>query len=164
MVTPHASFLALRYRPHRAVRNLARLEALPGMYGRWGFRDSVNVTTGTVSDGYLSLDQGMVMAALGNALGDDVVRDAFVDARPASPGPAGAGRRGVRGLAPRLHRARDRRPRRPGRAPAGDDVICGFGGDDVVRAGGGDDVVYGDAGDDVVRGGRGDDTAVRRHR
>ena len=33
--------------------------------------------TGRVSDSSLSLDQGMVMAALGNALGDDVLRRAF---------------------------------------------------------------------------------------
>jgi hypothetical protein len=39
----------------------------------------VNVQTKRVSDAYLSLDQGMIMAALGNALGDDVLRDAFAD-------------------------------------------------------------------------------------
>jgi len=33
--------------------------------------------TKRVSDAYLSLDQGMIMAALGNALGDDVLRKAF---------------------------------------------------------------------------------------
>ena len=35
--------------------------------------------TKRVSDAYLSLDQGMIMAALGNALGDDVLRRAFAD-------------------------------------------------------------------------------------
>jgi hypothetical protein len=35
------------------------------------------VDTGAVSGSYLSLDQGMVMAALGNALGGDVLRKAF---------------------------------------------------------------------------------------
>jgi hypothetical protein len=44
--------------------------------GSRGFRDSVNVGTGTPSQTYLSLDQGMIMA-LGNALGDDVLRRAF---------------------------------------------------------------------------------------
>jgi beta-glucosidase-like glycosyl hydrolase len=39
--------------------------------------DSVNVGTGTVSPYYLSLDQGMIMAALGNALAGDVLRKAF---------------------------------------------------------------------------------------
>ena len=47
------------------------------MYGRWGFRDSVNVDSGVVSNSYLSLDQGMIMAAIGNALADDVLRKAF---------------------------------------------------------------------------------------
>ncbi len=51
----------------------------PGLYTKWGFRDSVNVDTGQVSEAYLSLDQGMIMAALGNALGDDVLRRAFAD-------------------------------------------------------------------------------------
>ena len=39
----------------------------------------MNVQTKRVSDSYLSLDQGMIMAALGNALGDDVLRRAFAD-------------------------------------------------------------------------------------
>ena len=67
------------------MENLANLEAdfnndadpTRDMYDRWGFRDSVNVDTGEVSDFYLSLDQGIVMAAIGNALADDLLRDAF---------------------------------------------------------------------------------------
>ena len=79
VVTPHAAFLGLRYAPHEALENLRRLERdFRDMYGRWGFRDAVNVDTGGVSEFYLSLDQGMVMAAIGNALGDDVLRRAFV--------------------------------------------------------------------------------------
>src|SRR3954452_9119655 len=80
VVTPHAAFLALRFAPHATladVRGLAR--DFPGLYGKWGFRDSVNVTTKRVSDAYLSLDQGMIMASLGNALGHDVLRRAFAD-------------------------------------------------------------------------------------
>ncbi|MCW3814030.1 hypothetical protein ONA91_06115 [Micromonospora sp. DR5-3] len=42
-----------------------------------GFYDAVNVTSGQVSERYLALDQGMVMAALGNALADDVLRKPF---------------------------------------------------------------------------------------
>jgi hypothetical protein len=80
VVTPHASFLALRYAPDAARDNLRRLaKRFPGLYGKWGFRDSVNVGSGHVSEAYLSLDQGMIMAALGNALGDDVLRRAFAD-------------------------------------------------------------------------------------
>jgi hypothetical protein len=80
VVTPHAAFLALRYAPEATVANLRRLaRSFPGLYGRWGFRDSVNVDSGEVSGAYLSLDQGMIMAALGNALGHDVLRRAFAD-------------------------------------------------------------------------------------
>jgi hypothetical protein len=78
VVTPHAAFLALRWAPDMTLDNLANLEAdFPGIYGDWGFRDSVNVDSGVISDSYLSLDQGIIMAAIGNALADDVLRDAF---------------------------------------------------------------------------------------
>src|SRR6201991_5086920 len=58
VVTPHAAFLALRYAPREAVANVTKLARdFPGLYGKWGFRDSVNVDTGVVSNSYLSLDQ-----------------------------------------------------------------------------------------------------------
>ncbi|MGH3385205.1 MAG: glucoamylase family protein [Nocardioidaceae bacterium] len=78
VVTPHASFLALRYAPDEAVQNLDNLERDFDIYTQWGFRDSVNVDSGVVSPFFLSLDQGMVMAALGNHLADDMLRDAFM--------------------------------------------------------------------------------------
>ena len=75
VVTPHAAFLGLRFAPRATVANVRRLASdFPGLYGRWGFRDSVNVDSGRVSDFYLSLDQGMIMAALGNALTGDKLR------------------------------------------------------------------------------------------
>jgi hypothetical protein len=78
VVTPHAAFLALRFAPDAALANLAHLaHDFPKLYGKWGFRDSVNVGTGAVSGAYLSLDQGMIMAAIGNALDGDVLRKAF---------------------------------------------------------------------------------------
>ena len=80
VVTPHAAFLALRYAPEAMIANLRRLaHDFPGLYGKWGFRDSVNVQTKRVSNAYLSLDQGMIMASLGNALGGDVLRRGFAD-------------------------------------------------------------------------------------
>ena len=57
--------------------NLAKLKANFAIYDKWGFHDSVNVGTGTVSTSYLSLDQGIIMAAIGNALANDVLRNAF---------------------------------------------------------------------------------------
>jgi len=77
VVTPHAAFLALRWAPDMVLEDLASLKADFDIYDRWGFRDSVNVQTGTVSDAYLSLDQGIIMAAIGNALAGDVLRNAF---------------------------------------------------------------------------------------
>ena len=157
VVTPHAAFLALRYRPALALADLRRLEALPGMFGRWGFADSVNVSTGRVSSGYLSLDQGMVMAALGNALGDDVLRRAFAgrDARKALRPVLGVEEFAV---SPRGCTVRGTARDDVLVGTRGDDVICAGAGDDVVDARGGADVVYGDAGDDVLRGGAGADT------
>ena len=157
VVTPHAAFLALRYAPHATLANLARLEREFDVYTRWGFLDSVNVDTGVVSDSYLSLDQGMIMAAIGNALEHDVLRRAFADddlereLRPvigveefsASPRPCT-----ITGT-PRADRLRGTR---------GDDVICGLGGDDVIDGRDGDDAVMGDAGRDRIDGGDGDDT------
>jgi Putative glucoamylase/Protein of unknown function (DUF3131) len=78
VVTPHAAFLALRFAPQAALADLDELARnFPALYGKWGFRDSVNVGTGAVSNSYLSLDQGMIMAAIGNALEGDFLRRAF---------------------------------------------------------------------------------------
>jgi hypothetical protein len=158
VVTPHAAFLALRYAPRAALDNLRRLERdFPGLYGRWGFRDSVNVDSGRVSDFYLSLDQGMVMAAIGNALGGDVLRRAFVTratARTVRP------LLGVEefGAAPR--RCTITGTPGPDRLLGtwSDDVICGLGGDDRIDGRGGQDAVFGDAGRDRLEGGDGRDT------
>jgi len=77
VVTPHAAFLALRWAPNAALDNLAKLQHNFAIYDKWGFHDSVNVGTGAVSPYYLSLDQGIIMAAIGNALGHDMLRRAF---------------------------------------------------------------------------------------
>ena len=157
VVTPHAAALALRYRPHAAVADLRNLERDFAVYTPLGFRDSVNVDSGAVSKSYLSLDQGMIMAALGNALGHDVLRRAFatrdvehalrpvigVEEFGSSPRPCT-----ITGTPQADHL----------RGTRGDDVICGLGGNDVIDAGAGDDTVFGDAGDDRIRGGDGADT------
>ncbi|HEU4540888.1 MAG TPA: glucoamylase family protein, partial [Jiangellaceae bacterium] len=72
VVTPHAAFLALDFAPDETLANLANLAAdFPGLYGKGGFKDSVNVATGQIADRYLALDQGMVIAAAANALLND---------------------------------------------------------------------------------------------
>lgn len=149
VVTPHAAFLGLRWAPGEAIENLRRLERdFPGVYGDWGFRDTVNVDSGFVSEYYLSLDQGMVMAAIGNALGGDMLRRAFVtraterSVRPVigveefNSDPRGCTITGTHG---------DDRLGGTSR----DDVICGLGGDDRVDGGAGNDAVFGDAGEDA---------------
>lgn len=77
VVTPHASFLALRYAPHAAMGNLAALRRDFDSYGPGGFYDAIAVRSGTVSKSYLALDQGMAFAALGNALTGDRLRRYF---------------------------------------------------------------------------------------
>ncbi len=153
VVTPHAAFLALRWAPDVALENLARLRSdFDDVYGEWGFRDSVNVDSGVASEHYLSLDQGMIMAAIGNALAGDVLRDVFAASalRPVigveefGARPRGCTISGTSG-ADRLN------------GTAGRDVICGLEGNDRIDAGGGDDAVFGDAGNDRLSGEAGDD-------
>jgi len=74
VVTPHASFLALPYARREALDNLANLRRDFDSYGPGGFYDAVAVRSGTVAQRYLSLDQGMIMAALGNELRNDRVK------------------------------------------------------------------------------------------
>jgi hypothetical protein len=157
VVTPHAAFLALRYRPRETMADLAVLEQIPGVFGPWGFADSVNMQTRAPSPAYLSLDQGMIMAAIGNALGGDVLRQAFATTelrrtiRPVvgveefSVEPRGCTITGTAGDDALT-------------GTAGDDVICGLGGADSISGGGGNDTIYGDDGNDRLEGGAGDDT------
>ncbi|MEJ5945400.1 glucoamylase family protein [Pseudokineococcus basanitobsidens] len=77
VVTPHASFLAMAYEPREAQANLVGLEDELGAYGDGGFLDAVAVRSGTLARRHLSLDQSMCLGALGNVLGDDVLRRAF---------------------------------------------------------------------------------------
>jgi hypothetical protein len=77
VVTPHAVFLALRFQPVSALTELAKLRRDFDSYGPGGYYDAIGVRSGTVAKRYLALDQGMVLAALGNILGGDVLRQAF---------------------------------------------------------------------------------------
>ena len=79
VVTPHASFLVLPFAPREALDNLQALADKFPVYGPDGFRDSVNVSSGEVADCVLALDQGMIMAAIANALADDAMQHAFAD-------------------------------------------------------------------------------------
>jgi len=77
VVTPHASFLAMMYEPREAIDNLMRIQDDLGAYGRGGFHDAAATRSGTLAEVHLSLDQAMIMGALGNVMGRDVMRRAF---------------------------------------------------------------------------------------
>lgn len=77
VVTPHAAFLAMMHEPDEAFHNLVKLRSDFDVYGRGGFFDAVAVRSGTVARRYLSLDQAMIMGAVGNVLGNNVIRRAF---------------------------------------------------------------------------------------
>ena len=61
----------------QAYTHLVNIEDRLGAYASGGFLDAVATRTGTLSHYYFSLDQAMVMGALGNVLASDVVRKAF---------------------------------------------------------------------------------------
>ena len=78
VVTPHASFLAMQFAQDDAVANLKRIARDFGAYDDgYGFRDSVNVQTGRVSDHVLVLDQGMIAAALAQQLKPGLLQTPF---------------------------------------------------------------------------------------
>jgi hypothetical protein len=77
VVTPHAAFLAMQYAPRQALVNLSRIESNLRAYGGGGFYDSVAVRSGLIAKRYLSLDQAMVMGAIGNVFANDVIRRNF---------------------------------------------------------------------------------------
>jgi len=79
VVTPHALFLAMMHRPGEAWQNLSKLARNFDSYGPGGFYDAVAVRSGTIARRYLSLDQAMIMGALGNVIGDAVLRRYFTE-------------------------------------------------------------------------------------
>lgn len=77
VVTPHAAFLAMMYEPEAAQLNLANLQRDFDAYGPGGFYDAIAVRSGNVARRHLSLDQSMIMGALGNVMLPDGMRRWF---------------------------------------------------------------------------------------
>jgi hypothetical protein len=77
VVTPHASFLAMMHEREAAYLNLVGIQDELKAYGAGGFFDAAAVRSKTIARRYLSLDQAMVMGAIGNVVGDNVIRRAF---------------------------------------------------------------------------------------
>jgi hypothetical protein len=78
VVTPHASFLAMQYEPRQAYDNLVKIECELKAYGEGGFYDAVAVKSGVIARRYLSLDQAMVLGAIGNVFCDNLIRRHFI--------------------------------------------------------------------------------------
>jgi hypothetical protein len=78
VVTPHAAFLAMQYEPVEAYDNLVKIERVLKAYGEGGFYDAVAVKSGLIAKRYLSLDQAMVLGAIGNVFCDNVIRRNFI--------------------------------------------------------------------------------------
>lgn len=87
VVAPYASALVVEQYPRKVTANLKRLEELGcrpaytenGKTYAFGFRDSINLTTGQVSELYFtSLDQAMLFLSLANYLKPDCTRGLFM--------------------------------------------------------------------------------------
>jgi hypothetical protein len=78
VVTPHAAFLAMQYEPSQAYDNLVKIESELKAYGDGGFYDAVAVKSKRIAKRYLSLDQAMVLGAIGNVFCDNVIRRNFI--------------------------------------------------------------------------------------
>jgi len=78
VITPHAAFLAMQYEPVEAFDNLVKIENELKAYGEGGFYDAVAVKSGVIAKRYLSLDQAMVLGAIGNVFCNNVIRRNFI--------------------------------------------------------------------------------------
>lgn len=78
VVTPHAAFLGMMFEREEAVDNLRRIEEDFDSYGPGGFYDAVATGSGQVAQRHLSLDQAMIMGALGNVLDRGMLQRYFV--------------------------------------------------------------------------------------
>ncbi|MBZ0162082.1 MAG: cellobiose phosphorylase [Notoacmeibacter sp.] len=85
VIAPYASALALCCWPTAAVRNMRELQAL-GALGTYGFHDAMDFTPERVPEGrdynlvmnYMAHHHGMTMAAIANALNDDIFARRFL--------------------------------------------------------------------------------------
>lgn len=67
----------MQYEREEAVANLVKIEEELGAYGEGGFHDAVAVGSGVIARRHLSLDQAMIMGALGNVLLNGQLHDWF---------------------------------------------------------------------------------------
>lgn len=83
VITPYSSYLMLPFAPNDACSNLDRLRRL-GVYGKFGFYESVDMTQSRVGNGYaavkcfMSHHLGMSMIAVANACMDGIFCKRFM--------------------------------------------------------------------------------------
>ena len=82
VVTPHASALVIDYYPKHVINNLRQLDQMgltePIIDNTpYGFRDSIDLKTGTVDNRYLCLDQSMLFLSLTNYTQSGLIRKTF---------------------------------------------------------------------------------------
>jgi hypothetical protein len=68
----------MQYEPVEAYDNLVKVERKLKAYGEGGFYDAVAVKSRLIAKRYLSLDQAMVLGAIGNVFCDNVIRRNFI--------------------------------------------------------------------------------------
>jgi hypothetical protein len=76
-VTPHAAALALGLATDAAANLRSLVERYPGIYGDYGFYDSVDPATGQVAQTYLTLDQTMIFLSAVNYLTEHAIQRHF---------------------------------------------------------------------------------------
>ncbi|HMN27403.1 MAG TPA: glucoamylase family protein, partial [Caldilineaceae bacterium] len=84
VVAPYAALLALPFRPHAVLENLAALQAL-GAWGRYGLYEAVDFTRSRLLFGqdyaivreYMAHHQGMILVAIDNLLNDNHMVERF---------------------------------------------------------------------------------------
>jgi hypothetical protein len=77
-ITPHASFLALGFEPSTAYQNLETMKGKYPIMGPYGFFDSLNVKTKTVTRSYLTLDEGMILVSIDNYVNHGRIQSYFM--------------------------------------------------------------------------------------
>lgn len=85
MISPHASVIALPYKPVAVISNLKEMIKKYPVYGEYGFYDCIKMDNGEVGDTYLALDQAMIFLAISNYLTDYQLPKAFMAKKEFKP-------------------------------------------------------------------------------
>ncbi len=76
VVAPYATALTLPYQPRKAIENLKTLTSL-GVYGGYGFYESIDLKENKVIESCMAHHQGMLLASICNCLQNDVLSEYF---------------------------------------------------------------------------------------